>query len=98
MILLAGFTTAGTIWRADERGNQPLDEQVVDPAAPLATSDSAVQSREVEIYYGKAGVLMERLAETAGRMAHGKPLAKTILAVSSLAAMSCFLVAARWSS
>jgi hypothetical protein len=94
VILLAGFTAAGIVWHTQEPGNP--DEQVVDPAAALATSDSGVQSREVEIYYGKTGVLMERWAETAGRLTHGKPLAKTIMAVSSLAAVSCYLVAARW--
>jgi hypothetical protein len=48
--------------------------------------------RDVEIYYGQLGVLLEEADE----LLHGKPLAKTSAVVSVITATGLFLVAARF--
>ena len=73
--------------RGDERSDNPSD--------PLAISDSKKQTRQVEIYYGKTGVLMERWSEDWEILTHGKGLAKSVVVVSSLTAAACFLIATR---
>ena len=70
---------------------QETTAQAAHPSAPLAPLDSRKQVREVEIYYGKMGLLQEK-AET---LLHGKPLAKLIAAAAVIAATSLFLFAAR---
>ena len=95
MVLLLGFISAAVVWRTQGNGGKESADEAANPAAPLATSDSRKQSREVEIYYGKTGLLLERWSERAVGLAHGKPLAKLIAVVSSLTAVGCFFVAAR---
>ncbi len=89
VVLLTGLTTAGVIWRVSDA------EPLANPAAPLATSDSQKQSREIEIYYGKTGVLFERWSEEAAALSHGRPLAKTIAVTSALLAFTCVFIASR---
>ena len=95
LILLTGFGSAALIWRAQDRAGKEGGDEVTNPGAPLATSDSRKQSREVEIYYGKTGVLLERWSERAESLAHGRPLAKIIAVVSCVTAVGCFFVAGR---
>ena|SRR5579862_3313619 len=94
LVPLVGFVSAAIIWHASEgapTGGQDADN----PAAPLSASDSRKQSREIEIYYGKTGVLMERWREGLETMSHGKPLAKMILVISSITGVGCLLLATR---
>lgn len=92
VILLVGLGSAGLIWRAQDRiERQDEAAQAANPAAPLSPLDSRKHVRDVEIYYGKAGVLEEEAEE----LLHGKPLAKTIAVVSVITATGLFLVAAR---
>jgi hypothetical protein len=95
LILIAGLTSAAFIWRAHQNDIEKEDEQLANPAAPLALSDSRKQSRQIEIYYGKTGVLFERWSEKLQTLSHGKPLAKVIVVVSLITAASCFLTATR---
>jgi hypothetical protein len=95
LVLLVGFISATFIWRTQGQVGKENDDEAANPAAPLATSDSRKQSREVEIYYGKTGLLLERWSERVEGLAHGKPVAKLIAVVSSLTAVGCFFVAAR---
>jgi hypothetical protein len=91
-ILLAGLATAAWIWRTQGLGDQlKTEEQLADPSAPLAISDSRKQSRQLEIYYGKTGLLVEQWSEDLEHLTHGKPLAKLILVLSCLTAFGCFL-------
>jgi len=92
VILVAGLSSGVLIWRAEdriERENQAA--QIANPYAPLPPLDSRKHVRDVEIYYGKLGVLMEKADE----WLHGKPLAKTIGIVSVFTATGLFLVATR---
>jgi hypothetical protein len=92
VILLGGLGCSVLIWRAQdgiERENEAA--QIANPAAPLPALDSRKHVRDVEIYYGKVGVLLEKADE----LIHGKPLAKTIGIVSIITAIGLFLVASR---
>jgi hypothetical protein len=92
VVLVAGLGSAVLIWRAQDRIEREAEAaQSADPAAPLSPLDSRKQVRDVEMYYGKLGVLMEEADE----LLHGKPLAKTIAVVSVLTATGLFLFAAR---
>ncbi len=92
VVLVAGLGSAVLIWRAQDRIEREAEAaQSADPSAPLSPLDSRKQVRDVEMYYGKLGVLTEEAEE----LLHGKPLAKTIGVVSVLTAAGLFLFAAR---
>jgi hypothetical protein len=92
VILLVGLSSGVLIWRVQDRLEQEYDAaQAANPATPLPPLDSRRYRRDVEIQYGKIGVLIEEAEE----LLHGKPLAKTIAVVSVLTATGLFLVAAR---
>jgi len=92
VLLVVGLGTAVLIWVAQDRIDRE-DEvaQVADPAAPISPLDSRRHIRDVELYSGKLGVLMEQAQE----LLHGKPLARTIAVASVVTATGLFLVAAR---
>jgi|SRR5579872_6126719 len=94
LVLVVGFISAALVWRASERSPEAGDERL-SATGPLAASDSRKQSREIEIYYGKTGLLMERWREGMEGLSHGKPLAKLIVVVSSITGVGCFLLATR---
>ena len=93
LILLVGLASAVIIWRAHAGEQQTRDEQIINPEAPLTPSDSRKQSREIEIYYGKTGLLFERWSEQAAALFHGKALAKVIAIGSGITAFGCFRAA-----
>lgn len=95
LILLGGLIAPAIIWQAQRDDSNGEDGQLSNPAAPLATSDSRKQSRQVEIYYGKTGLLFERWSEEAAALTHGKGLAKTLAVLSVIAGVTCFLAASR---
>ena len=94
-ILLTGYCIALFIWQAQNRLDQQQADLASDPAAPLGALDSKKDTRELEVTYGKSGVLMEGASEWFSRMTHGRPLAKNIIVLSSAAAIACFIWAAR---
>lgn len=95
LVLLIGLGSSVAIWRAQERmDRRNASFRTNDISGYLSPDDSRRYTREVEIYYGKTGVLFERWTRKAETLAHGKPLAVTIAIVSILAAASCFLFAA----
>ncbi len=97
VILLAGYSGAALIWRAQDRIDQEeAGNQAARNAAPLSPLDSRKGTRQLEVYYGKSGLWMEGWLEWAESLTHGKPLAKTIIVLSSLTAIGCFIAAGRW--
>ena len=97
VILLAGYSGAALIWRAQDRIDQEnAGNQAAQDAAPLSPLDSRKDMRQLEVYYGKTGLLMEGWMEWAEGLTHGKPLAKTIIVLSSAIAIGCFIAAGRW--
>jgi hypothetical protein len=95
VVLLAGYTTAALIWRAQSRVDQANADLAANPAAPVPPLDSKKDARQIEVEYGKSGVLMESFMEWAGSLTHGKNLAKIIIVASSVAAIGCFFMAGR---
>jgi len=96
VILLAGYSGAALVWRAQDRIDQAnAGDQAVNDAAPLSPLDSRKDTRQLEVYYGKTGLLMEGWMEWAESLTHGKPLAKTIIVLSSATAIGCFIAASR---
>ena len=95
VILLAGLGSATVIWRTSGPDSANPDQERIDPSTPLAPSDSRKQTRQIEIYYGKTGVLAERWREEIERFKSGRPLAKLVVVVSLIAAFGCFLLASR---
>jgi hypothetical protein len=95
LILLVGFGSAISIWRAQDRiDRQDRKRRPVDiAAAPLAPDDSGRYTRDVEIYSGKTGLLLDKWTRWLQGLAHGKPLAKAIAALSLVVASGFFLVA-----
>ncbi len=94
VILLVGLGSGLLLWRAQarlERENEAA--QALNPDDNLPSLDSRKHVREVEIYYGKSGVLTEEAEE----LLHGKPLAKMLGIVSVITATGLFLAAARLS-
>ncbi len=92
VVLLIGLVSAAWIWREQDlldRRNEAI--QAAGPATPLAPLDSRKHVRDVEMYYGPLGVVVEK----AEGLLHGKPLAKTIAVVSAATAAALFLFAAR---
>jgi len=94
VILLVGLASALWIWRdQDELERAQEAAQAASPGLRLAPLDSRKHVRDMEIYYGKLGVL----AEQAEELFHGKALAKTIAVGSALTALGLVLAAARLS-
>jgi hypothetical protein len=89
---MIGLGAAVLIWRAQDRMDRENESALAaDAQAPLSPLDSRRHTRDVELYSGKLGVLMEEAKE----LLHGKPLAKTIAVASVLTATGFFLVATR---
>jgi hypothetical protein len=95
VILVLGVATSGWVWRAQERDQSSALDPLNNPSAPLAISDSRKQSRNVEMYYGETGLLIERWSERLEPWTHGKPLAEVIAVISLVTATGCFFLAAR---
>jgi hypothetical protein len=92
LILVVGLGTGVLMWRNQDRIDRENEAALAaNPSAPIPPLDSGNHRRDVEIYYGKVGLLLEE-AET---WFHGKGLAKTIDALSVIAAAGFFVVAAR---
>jgi hypothetical protein len=93
-VLLAGYTGAGLAWRAQDRIDQ---ENAILQAndVQLSPLESRKGSRQVEQMYGKAGLLSASWMDWAESLMRGKGLAKTLIVLSSAAAIGCF-IAAGW--
>ena len=94
-ILTIGCVAAFMIWAANHNPRDGIDERINNPNGPLAATDSRKASRDIEMYYGKTGLLMERWREDLGSLGHGKRLAILILVGVALTSAGCFLVAER---
>jgi len=86
-VLVAGLAAATWIWQTQGRQTD------IDPASlpgVLSPEDSAKYQRDVEIYYGKVGLLTEKWTRQAAELTHGKPLAELIGVLSIIGAAGCF--------
>jgi hypothetical protein len=92
ILLLLGFGASCLIWRAENRAELEIEaQQAASPGAPLPLLDSRKNVRNLEIYSGKAGVLIEKASE----MFRGKPLTKVASIVTIVVSSLLFCAAAR---
>jgi hypothetical protein len=90
-ILMIGMGVAEFIYWRSFHGHAASDE-----ANPLLSQyESRVYQREVQMYVGTFGLIMDQLSRTAATLGEPKPLAITITVLSMLAAGGCFLAASR---
>jgi hypothetical protein len=94
-IFLIGLAVAAGIWIAQDRIDRQESRQGDDPDQ-VATLDSRKDVRQLELYYGKSGLIAEGWTEWLQSLAHGKRLAATIAIVSAILGGGCFLAAARF--
>jgi hypothetical protein len=90
-ILLAGMSVGEFIyWRSLQGGLGTPDQ---DPL--ISQYDSRVYQRNVQVYVGMFGLIMDQWSRAAAKLGEPRPLAITITVVSMLAAGGCFTVASR---
>jgi hypothetical protein len=90
-ILLAGMGVGEFIyWRSSQGGSGTEGE---DPL--LSQYDSRVYQRNVQMYVGTFGLIMDQWSRAVAKLEEPRPLAITITVVSMLAAGGCFMVASR---
>jgi len=97
LVFVLGTGSAALIhWNVHHRSAQPANVQgtsAVDGSwqdGTLATQDSKKSSRDVEMYYGRAGMLALQLRDW---FEQPESLAIILATVSTLAALACFLLA-----
>ena len=92
LIFLLGTGSAGLIhWNARQSKVQKTSAvQGTWQDGTLATQDSKKSSRDVEMYYGKAGMVAVRLRDW---FEQPESLAIILATISTLAALACFLLA-----
>ncbi len=90
-ILLTGTGVGEFIyWRSLQAGSGTADEE------PLVSQyDSRVYQRDVQMYVGTFGSIIDHWSRAAAKLREPRPLAITITVLSMLAAGGCFMVAAR---
>ena len=94
-ILVSGLGSAISIWLAQDRIDRQTRAEVTDIAGPLPPKDSRGYTHDVEMYYGKTGLLMDKWGRWWEEMTHGKPLAKTIAVASLVVAVGVFYWASK---
>ncbi|MGA2748650.1 MAG: hypothetical protein ABSG59_07740 [Verrucomicrobiota bacterium] len=94
-ILLVGLCSAYGIWIAQDRIDRRNASVPSDAADQLATLDSRKQLRQIELYYGKSGVLVEEWTEWLEGLVHGKRFAASLAVTSSILGIGCFFAANR---
>ncbi len=93
IILLAGTGIAGVIFM-NARDSVP-SVQSVEEDSPLSPGDSRKYSRNVEIYSGSTGLLLDRWMQAVRELGHSKTMAIVIAAVSLAGSVGCFKAASR---
>jgi hypothetical protein len=90
-ILLAGVGVGTFIyWRSLQAGSGNANE---DPL--LSQYDSRIYQRDVQMYVGTFGLIMDEWSRAAGRLTEPRPLAITIIMLSTVVAGACFVAASR---
>ena len=90
-VLIAGMGAGEFIyWRSLQGGSGTGDE---DPL--LSQYDSRLYQRDVQMYVGTFGLLMDQWSRSVAKLGEPRPLAITISVLSIRAAGGCFLAASR---
>ena len=91
LILLAGMGAGEFIYWRSLQGGSGTDAE--DPL--LSQYDSRVYQRDVRMYVGTFGLIMNQWSRAAAKLGEPRPLAITITVLSMLAAGGCFMLASR---
>ena len=100
IVLVGGLGMATSIWLAEDeidrqtRIQQTNDLEATEALGPLSPEDSRRYTRDVKVYYGETGLLLDKWSRTSEELTHGKGLAKTIALASVLATVGLFWFAA----
>jgi hypothetical protein len=90
-ILVAGMGIGEFIyWRSLQSG---AEKDEGDPL--LSQYDSRAYQRQVQMYVGTFGLIMDQWSRAIAKLGEPKPLAITITVLSMLAAGGCFIAASR---
>jgi hypothetical protein len=91
LILLAGIGSGEFIyWRSLQVGSATDDEDAV-----FSQYDSREYQREVQMYVGTFGLIMDEWSRAVEKLREPRPLAITIIVLSMVAAGCCFVAASR---
>ena len=93
-ILAGGLAAAASLWLAQDRLDRQRSADGVDITGPLSPEDSRRYTRDVEVYYGQTGLLMDKWGRWWEEWTHGKPLAEVIAVASLILASGLFYAAA----
>jgi hypothetical protein len=90
-ILLAGMGFGEFIYWRSLQGGSGTDSE--DPL--VSQYDSRVYQRDVQMYVGTFGLIIDQWSRAAAKLREPRPLAITITVFSMLAAGGCFMAASR---
>jgi hypothetical protein len=98
IILVAGLSTAASIWLTQDRIDKQSNAGEADITGPLSPEDSRRYTHDVEVYYGQTGLLMEKWRRWWEEWTQGKHLAELIAVAAVLSASGLFSVSRdrRW--
>lgn len=101
VVLLVGLVSAVLIYRSGEVLSTQPDRRASHTAYEdrdfnLSLEDSKKATREMEIYYGKLGLVFVKGSGWLEKLKQPKPMAVSIAILSTLAASGCFVAANRW--
>jgi hypothetical protein len=92
-ILVIGLCLAAFVY--PHRDGSAGDGDLANGDAPLSLQDSRRDTRELEVYNGKLGVLVDKWVGLGRAWLQPKPLAITIALASGIAAAGVFALASR---
>ena len=95
VILISGLSSATSIWLAQDRMDRQTIGAGTNVTGPLSPEDSRRYSHDVEVYYGKTGLLMDNWGRWLAELTRGEPLAGMIAVASLIVAAGLFHVAAK---
>jgi hypothetical protein len=97
IIILVGLGSSILIYRsAGDDSNGVLGYEIIDGSAyPISPEDSRMYRRDLELYGGKAAVVVDDFSRWFAGLWHGKSLAFTVAGISIFISFVFFLIANR---
>jgi hypothetical protein len=96
IILLAGLGSSALIFLT--AGGGPAGESAGGDIYLVRPEDSKMYRHDLEVYGGKANVLMDEFMRWFAGLWHGKQLALTITCITVVISLAVFYIARHWSS
>jgi hypothetical protein len=95
IVLLAGLGSSALIYLT--AGGGPADELADGDIYMVRPEDSKMYRHDLEVYGGKANVLMDEFMRWFAGLWHGKQLALTITCITVVMSLAVFYIARHWS-